>query len=111
MGRANEIVGHMNAAGKKFAIVVSRWNAFITERLLEGAAVSGLGQQRDEVTAYVQQAGRRQEAGGGRSGGRPDRHPLTDVPQQQTQLGREGGRGDGGWGRPVRGPPRPASSD
>ncbi len=37
MGRANEIVGHMNAASRRFAIVVSRWNGFITERLLEGA--------------------------------------------------------------------------
>lgn len=29
--------GNLNAAGKKFAIVVSRFNAFITERLLQGA--------------------------------------------------------------------------
>jgi 6,7-dimethyl-8-ribityllumazine synthase len=37
MARANEFVGHMNAASRRFAIVVSRWNSFITERLLEGA--------------------------------------------------------------------------
>lgn len=37
MGKATEIVGHLNAANKRFAIVVSRWNSFITERLLEGA--------------------------------------------------------------------------
>ena len=30
------IEGDLNAAGKKFAVVVSRFNAFITERLLEG---------------------------------------------------------------------------
>ena len=29
--------GELNAAGKRFAIVVSRFNAFITERLLQGA--------------------------------------------------------------------------
>ena len=29
--------GKLNAAGKRFAVVVSRFNAFITERLLEGA--------------------------------------------------------------------------
>ncbi len=29
--------GDLNAAGKRFAIVVSRFNAFITERLLQGA--------------------------------------------------------------------------
>jgi 6,7-dimethyl-8-ribityllumazine synthase len=33
--------GDLNAAGKKFAIVVSRFNAFITERLLDGA-IDGL---------------------------------------------------------------------
>jgi 6,7-dimethyl-8-ribityllumazine synthase len=31
------IEGTLNAAGKKFAVVVSRFNAFITERLLHGA--------------------------------------------------------------------------
>jgi 6,7-dimethyl-8-ribityllumazine synthase len=31
------IEGHLNAAGKRFAIVVSRFNSFITERLLQGA--------------------------------------------------------------------------
>ena len=32
-----EVEGKMNASGQKIAIVVSRWNGFITERLLEGA--------------------------------------------------------------------------
>ena len=40
-GRAEEsasaIEGQLNAAGKRFAIVVSRFNSFITERLLPGA--------------------------------------------------------------------------
>jgi 6,7-dimethyl-8-ribityllumazine synthase len=31
------VAGELNAAGKRFAIVVSRFNAFITERLLQGA--------------------------------------------------------------------------
>ncbi len=31
------IEGSLNAAGHRFAIVVSRWNEFITKRLLEGA--------------------------------------------------------------------------
>ena len=31
------LVGELKAAGKQFAIVVSRFNAFITERLLQGA--------------------------------------------------------------------------
>jgi 6,7-dimethyl-8-ribityllumazine synthase len=32
-----EIRGKMNASGKRFAIVVSRWNEFVTKQLLEGA--------------------------------------------------------------------------
>jgi 6,7-dimethyl-8-ribityllumazine synthase len=31
------IEGELNASGMRFGIVVSRWNAFITERLLQGA--------------------------------------------------------------------------
>ncbi|MGB8010878.1 MAG: 6,7-dimethyl-8-ribityllumazine synthase [Terriglobales bacterium] len=34
---AAAIEGQLNAAGKRFAIVVSRFNSFITERLLQGA--------------------------------------------------------------------------
>ncbi len=34
---ATAIDGHLNAEGKRFAIVVSRFNSFITERLLQGA--------------------------------------------------------------------------
>lgn len=33
----NVIEGSLNAAGHRYAIVVSRWNEFITKRLLEGA--------------------------------------------------------------------------
>jgi 6,7-dimethyl-8-ribityllumazine synthase len=36
-GRPVAVEGDLSAAGMKFAIVVSRWNAVITERLLEGA--------------------------------------------------------------------------
>ncbi len=34
---ARQIEGSLNANGRKFGIVVSRWNSFITERLLQGA--------------------------------------------------------------------------
>jgi 6,7-dimethyl-8-ribityllumazine synthase len=34
---ASAFEGQLNAAGKRFAIVVSRFNSFITERLLQGA--------------------------------------------------------------------------
>jgi len=45
------IEGQLNAAGLKFAIVVSRFNGFITERLLAGAldALSRTGGQLDDV--------------------------------------------------------------
>jgi len=33
----NAIEGDLNAQGMRFAIVVSRWNSFITERLLQGS--------------------------------------------------------------------------
>jgi 6,7-dimethyl-8-ribityllumazine synthase len=36
-GRPVAIEGDLSAAGMKFAVVVARWNAVITERLLEGA--------------------------------------------------------------------------
>ncbi len=36
-GKPVAIEGDLSAAGMKFAIVVARWNAVITERLLEGA--------------------------------------------------------------------------
>lgn len=32
-----EIQGRLDATGKRFAIVVSRWNEFVTKELLEGA--------------------------------------------------------------------------
>ncbi|MCC6749530.1 MAG: 6,7-dimethyl-8-ribityllumazine synthase [Deltaproteobacteria bacterium] len=34
---AREVEGHLSATGLRFALVVSRFNAFITDRLLEGA--------------------------------------------------------------------------
>jgi len=36
-GKAIALAGNLNASGMKFAIVVARWNAVITDRLLEGA--------------------------------------------------------------------------
>ena len=45
------IEGQLNAAGKRFAIVVSRFNSFITERLLQGA-LDGLrraGAENDDI--------------------------------------------------------------
>jgi len=44
--------GDMNARGMKFAIVVARWNSFITERLLQGS-LDGLrrnGCRADDIT-------------------------------------------------------------
>jgi 6,7-dimethyl-8-ribityllumazine synthase len=40
-GKPIAVEGDLSAAGMKFAIVVSRWNAVITDRLLEGA-IDGL---------------------------------------------------------------------
>ncbi len=34
---ANYLEGNLNASGKKFGIIVARFNSFISERLLEGA--------------------------------------------------------------------------
>jgi len=54
-GRPDEVPaveGDLNAAGKRFAIVVSRFNAFITDRLLQGA-LDGLrrsGAAADDIT-------------------------------------------------------------
>jgi 6,7-dimethyl-8-ribityllumazine synthase len=44
--------GSLNAAGKKFALVVSRFNSFITERLLDGAllALRQAGASKDDVS-------------------------------------------------------------
>ena len=36
-GKPVAVEGDLSAAGMKFAIVVARWNAVVTERLLEGA--------------------------------------------------------------------------
>ena len=35
--RYRELQGELTAVGLRFAVVVSRFNAFITERLLQGA--------------------------------------------------------------------------
>ncbi len=48
------IEGHMNGNGLKAAIIVSRFNSFITERLLEGA-IDGLtrhGVSKEDIDIY-----------------------------------------------------------
>src|SRR5882724_8110365 len=52
LARLPGLSGSFNASGKRFAVVVSRFNAFITERLLQGA-YDGLvrsGAQRKDIT-------------------------------------------------------------
>ena len=50
-GRPVAVEGDLSAAGMKFAIVVARWNAVITDRLLEGAldALLRSGAKRAEI--------------------------------------------------------------
>jgi 6,7-dimethyl-8-ribityllumazine synthase len=50
-GRPVAVEGDLSAAGMKFAIVVSRWNAVITDRLLQGAldALHRSGAERDAI--------------------------------------------------------------
>src|SRR5208337_117736 len=61
-GRPEEVAataeGQLNAAGKRFAIVVSRFNSFITERLLQGS-LDGLRRAgaEDEDIALVRVPG------------------------------------------------------
>lgn len=46
---ANVIEGSLNAEGKKFALVVARFNSFISEKLLEGAIDSLVRSGADEA--------------------------------------------------------------
>jgi len=50
-GKPIAVEGDLSAAGMKFAIIVARWNAVITERLLEGAldALLRSGAQRKDI--------------------------------------------------------------
>ncbi|MGA3136329.1 MAG: 6,7-dimethyl-8-ribityllumazine synthase [Terracidiphilus sp.] len=50
-GKPVAVEGDLSAAGMRFAIVVARWNAVITERLLEGAldALLRSGAKRNEI--------------------------------------------------------------
>jgi 6,7-dimethyl-8-ribityllumazine synthase len=50
-GKPIAVEGDLSAAGMKFAIVVARWNAVITDRLLDGAldALLRSGAQRAEI--------------------------------------------------------------
>jgi 6,7-dimethyl-8-ribityllumazine synthase len=51
-GESRAAEGKLNAAGKRFAAVVSRFNSFITERLLDGAlqALRQCGANADDIT-------------------------------------------------------------
>jgi 6,7-dimethyl-8-ribityllumazine synthase len=46
------IEGDLNARGMRFGIVISRWNSFITERLLQGAldALRRSGSRKEDIT-------------------------------------------------------------
>jgi 6,7-dimethyl-8-ribityllumazine synthase len=50
-GKPVAVEGDLSAEGMKFAILVARWNAVVTERLLEGAldALLRSGAQRDDI--------------------------------------------------------------
>jgi 6,7-dimethyl-8-ribityllumazine synthase len=50
-GKPVAVEGDLSAAGMRFAIVAARWNAVITERLLEGAldALMRSGAKREEI--------------------------------------------------------------
>jgi 6,7-dimethyl-8-ribityllumazine synthase len=50
-GRPEALEGDLSAAGMKFAIVAARWNAVVTDRLLEGAldALLRSGAQRTDI--------------------------------------------------------------
>ena len=49
-----EVQGHLDARGKKFAIVASRFNEFIVSSLIHGAegAIVQLGGSSDDITIY-----------------------------------------------------------
>ena len=49
---ADAIEGDLNARGMRFGVVVSRWNSFITERLLQGAldALRRSGARAEDIT-------------------------------------------------------------
>ncbi len=51
-GKSSGLEASLNAAGKRFAIVVSRFNSFITERLLDGAlqALRQCGAEPEDIT-------------------------------------------------------------
>jgi len=51
-GKVAGIEGSLNAKGKRFAVVVSRFNSFITERLLDGAllALRQAGAAKEDIT-------------------------------------------------------------
>ena len=53
-GMGNTFEGQLNAEGKTFAIVISRFNSFITQKLLDGAidCITRHGGSRDGIDVY-----------------------------------------------------------
>jgi 6,7-dimethyl-8-ribityllumazine synthase len=49
--RDQALAGNLNAQGMRFGVVVARWNAFITERMLQGAldALHRCGARREDI--------------------------------------------------------------
>ena len=79
----NEIHGHLSGAGKRFAIVVSRFNNLITEQLLSGARDCLLrhGVDDDSIQVFWVPGAWELPAVAGRvaGSGKHDRKPLGDV--------------------------------
>ena len=47
--------GHLNASGKRFALLATRWNSFIVEHLIEGAidAIRRHGGDAEEIEIFM----------------------------------------------------------
>jgi 6,7-dimethyl-8-ribityllumazine synthase len=50
----NEVEGHLSATGRRFALVVARFNSFIVEQLVAGAidTIVRHGGAKDDITIY-----------------------------------------------------------
>jgi 6,7-dimethyl-8-ribityllumazine synthase len=86
-GKPVAVDGDLSAVGMKFAIVVARWNAVITERLLEGAldALLRSGARRTDIQivrvpgAWEIPAGARTLADLATQGAGPATHPVDAI--------------------------------
>ncbi len=54
MSELHEVEGHLTAAGRRFGLVVARFNSFIVEQLVTGAVdtIVRHGGARDDITLY-----------------------------------------------------------